>query len=87
MIMNQLGNQYIILKVYKKEYISQKTLDKSMNLLVRTRIFENFSEIAKCSGCNAVVYEGLIPQAAYLRGFEHEAVALWQQEMQLPERS
>ena len=61
MIMSQLGNQYIILKVYEKEYISQKTLDKSMNLLIRTRIFENFSEIAKCSGCNAVVYEGLIP--------------------------
>ena len=68
MIMSQLGNQYIILKVYEKEYISQKTLDKSMNLLIRTRIFENFSEIAKCSGCNAVVYEGLIPKQRIYEG-------------------
>ena len=32
MILDQLGNQYIILNVHLKEFISQQTLNKSINL-------------------------------------------------------
>lgn len=37
-------------------------MNKSINFLIRTRIFENFSELVRCSHCNAVVYEGLLPR-------------------------
>ena len=68
MIMEQLGNQYIILKVYEREFIPQRTLDKSINFLIRTRVFERFSEIVRCSDCNAVVYEGLLPKQRFEEG-------------------
>ena len=56
MIMDQLGNQFIILRIYDKKYIEQKLLDKSINFLIRTRIFENYNQIARCNDCNAIVY-------------------------------
>ena len=56
MIMDQLGNQFIILRVYDKEFIKQKVLDKSINFLIRTRIFENYNQIVRCNDCNAIVY-------------------------------
>jgi hypothetical protein len=39
-----------------------------MNFLIKTRIFENFSEITKCSNCNAVAYKGLLPQKRIQEG-------------------
>jgi len=32
-----------------------------VNLLIRTRIFENYSEVVKCHDCSALVHEGLLP--------------------------
>lgn len=61
MIMEQLGNQYIILEIYGQKFITQDTLDKSINFQIRTRIFENFGEIVKCADCNSICYEGLLP--------------------------
>jgi len=61
-IFEQLGNQYIILKTQKTEYIPQQTLNRSINLKIQSRIFENFNEIIRCSDCNGIVYEGLIPK-------------------------
>lgn len=45
-------------------------LNKSINLLIRTRIFENFNEVVRCSDCNAVVYEGLIPRQRFVEGLK-----------------
>lgn len=47
-IMQQLGNQFIILRVFGETYITEGTLNRSINFLIRTRIFENYSELAKC---------------------------------------
>jgi len=49
-------------------FISQDTLHKSINLLIRTRIFENYSEIIRCADCCAVVYQGLIPKQRFNEG-------------------
>jgi len=68
MIMEQFGNQYIILRVYGKTFIEQTVLNKSINLLIRTRIFENFNELARCKDCHAVVHEGLIPAQRFKEG-------------------
>jgi len=54
----------------KANQIEQTVLNKSTNLLIRTRIFENFSEIVRCQDCNAVVYEGLIPQQRFEEGLK-----------------
>ena len=62
MIMEQLGNRMIILKVNGQVYIPQEILNKSINLLIRTRIFENYKEVVKCHDCSALVYEGLLPK-------------------------
>ena len=67
MIMEQLGNKPINLKA---NHIEQSVLNKSINLLIRTRIFENFSEVVRCSDCNAVVYEGLIPRQRFEEGLK-----------------
>jgi hypothetical protein len=65
-IFEQLGNQYIILKTQSKEFISQQTLNRSISLKIQSRIFENFSEIIRCSDCNGIVYEGLIPRERFI---------------------
>ena len=38
--------------------------------MIRTRIFENFNEVVRCSDCNAVVYEGLIPRQRFEEGLK-----------------
>ena len=70
MIMQELGNQYITLKVYLKEFISQETLNKSINLMIKTRIFENYNEIVRCSDCNAICWEGMLPKKRLMEGLK-----------------
>ena len=73
MIMDQLGNQFIILRVYDKEFIKQKVLDKSINFLIRTRIFENYNQIVRCNDCNAIVYSNLIPKQRFYEALNMKA--------------
>lgn len=70
MIMKALGNQFIILKVYVKEFISQQTLNKSINFVIRTRVFENYNEIVRCSDCNAITCEGMLPRRRFIEGLK-----------------
>ena len=70
MIMEALGNQFIILKVYVKEFITQQTLNKSINFVIRTRIFENYNEIVRCSDCNAITCEGMLPRRRFIEGLK-----------------
>lgn len=43
-------------------HIDGETLSKSINLQIRTRIFENYNKIVRCADCNGVVYEDLLPR-------------------------
>lgn len=70
MIMEALGNQFIILKIYVKEFISQQTLNKSINFVIRTRTFENYNEIVRCSACNAITCEGMLPRRRFIEGLK-----------------
>lgn len=67
-IMHQFGNQYIILRIYGEVFISQRTLNKSINLMVRTRVFENYNEVTKCKDCHALVHRNLIPEKRFFEG-------------------
>lgn len=68
LVMMELGNQYIILRIQKEEFIPQKTLNFSINMQIRTKIFESYKEFVRCNDCNALVYEGLLPRQRFLEG-------------------
>lgn len=70
MIMTALGMQFIILKVYRQEFISQNTLNLTVNFQIRCRIFENFNEVVRCNDCNALVWEGMLPRKRFREGIQ-----------------
>jgi hypothetical protein len=67
-IMTALGMQFIILRVYHAEFITQKTLNLSVNFKISTRMFENFNELVRCNDCYALVWEGMLPKKRFKEG-------------------
>ena len=56
--------------MYSKEFIKQEVLNKSINLMIHTRIFENYNELVKCAHCNAIVHEGILPSERIQEGLK-----------------
>ena len=48
-------------KVFWDDFLGN-SLPKSINMLIRTRIFENYNKVVKCKDCSFLVHDGLIPR-------------------------
>jgi uncharacterized protein with PIN domain len=38
--------------------------------MIKTRIFENYNEIVRCSDCNAICWEGMLPKKRLMEGLK-----------------